>query len=131
MFLAIHTNQISRSTLTTMNGCPILASLGWGSTTPNQQALYQGMSLLMPLTAQETRAGFSPCGNKRKERGLVGMGFNPSIYPHQNPPTRFRERKYAAKPRWNPCHNPAYETHADFRRVILNKLHRAYPSVHK
>ena len=48
---------------TTENGCPILRLLsgeGWDSTNPNQQALYQGMSSLMPQTSQEKSEASAP-----------------------------------------------------------------------
>src|ERR1700729_1301404 len=48
----------------TMNGCPILRLLsgeGWDSTNVNSHALYQGLALAMPKSAQKMRAGFSPC----------------------------------------------------------------------
>ena len=42
-------------------GAPCPSHLGtWDSTNPNQQVLYQGMSLLMPQASQEKSRGFSP-----------------------------------------------------------------------
>jgi hypothetical protein len=49
------------------NGCPILASLGWDTTHPNQQVLYQGMSSLMPQTAIRKEAGVSTPAQTRPQ----------------------------------------------------------------
>jgi hypothetical protein len=39
------------------------------------EALYQGMALAMPKTAQETLWGFSPCGEERSAQGPRAQVF--------------------------------------------------------